>query len=70
GGGIGRPKLPSCRRTLERHAVADRSTQLDGKSAALPLPAMRQVFLADAIATFALAGRQLICYQLPLASTR
>jgi hypothetical protein len=37
----------------------DRSIQLDGKLAALPLPAMRQVFLADAIATFALAGWQL-----------
>jgi hypothetical protein len=33
----------------------------DGKSAALPLPAMRQVFLADAIAVVALAGWQLFC---------
>jgi hypothetical protein len=39
----------------------DRSYQLDGKLAALPLPAVRQVFLADAIAVVALACGQLFC---------
>jgi hypothetical protein len=50
-----------CYRDIEPHAADDRSIQLDGKLAALPLPAVRQVFLADAIAVVALAGRQLFC---------
>jgi hypothetical protein len=50
-----------CYRNIEPHAVDDRSIQLDGILAALPLPAVRQVFLADAIAVVALACRQLFC---------